>query len=163
MKKKIIVYLRAELTVLELLAELLKGLVTSVLLVTFLAVILGIFSIVFLFSVGFRQASTMIYRPSFRKLRAISFEFISEFSSGFTLWGQSLCAQIGIHWAVCPKKWDYFHTLYLFCQAQSRTSSTKDWLLRADDEFHASITSLCPVERIITEFVTWENLIDEYI
>ena len=84
-EERIIVYLRAELTVLELLAELLKGLVTSVLLVTFLAIVLGIFSIVFLFSVGFLQASTMIYRPSFRKLRAISFEFISEFASGFTL------------------------------------------------------------------------------
>ena len=52
-EERIIVYLRAELTVLELLAELLKGLVTSVLLVTFLAIVLGIFSIVFLFSVGF--------------------------------------------------------------------------------------------------------------
>ena len=160
--KKIIVYLRVELTVLELLAELLSGLVTSLLLVTFLAVVLGIFSVIFLFSVGFLQASTIIYRPLFA-----NYELSLKLYQRVCFWiyfmrSESVCP----NWnslSCVPQKWDYFHTLYLFCQAQSRTSSTKDWLLRADDEFHASITSLCLVERKITEFVTRgksSNLID---
>ena len=75
-----------ELTVLELLAELLSGLVISVLLVT-VFLVPGIFSVSMFFAGGLRQAITIISLLFSLKLRLLFnlSKCISEFASGFVL------------------------------------------------------------------------------